>query len=88
MKKIAFSVASRATGQLQIKPSDSGDENSEKGNLAFITFVYHYTFYSRVSFDIQQVPTSHGLTFLYASIKHFWWLVSPVEIHYRCQCQA
>ena len=58
------------------------------GNLAFITFVYHYTFYSRLSFAIQQVPTSHGLTFLYASIKYFWWLVSPVGIHYRCQCQA
>ena len=27
MKKIVFSVASRATGRLQIKPSGSGDEN-------------------------------------------------------------
>ena len=27
MKKFAFSVASRATGRLQIKPSGSGDEN-------------------------------------------------------------
>ena len=28
MKKFVFSVASRATGQLQIKPSGSGDENA------------------------------------------------------------
>ena len=27
MKKFVFSVASRATGRLQIKPSGSGDEN-------------------------------------------------------------
>ena len=28
-EKMVFSVASRATGQLQIKPSGSGDENAE-----------------------------------------------------------
>ena len=28
MKKFVFSVASRATGRLQIKPSGSGDENA------------------------------------------------------------
>ena len=32
MKKFVFSVASRATGRLQIKPSGSGDENGK--NLA------------------------------------------------------
>ena len=29
MKKFVFSVASRATGRLQIKPSGSGDENGQ-----------------------------------------------------------
>ena len=29
MKKFVFSVASRATGRLQIKPSGSGDENEQ-----------------------------------------------------------
>ena len=29
MKKFVFSVASRATGRLQIKPSGSGDENGK-----------------------------------------------------------
>ena len=32
MKKIVFSVASRATGRLQIKPSGSGDENDHGGS--------------------------------------------------------
>ena len=31
MKKFVFSVASRATGRLQIKPSGSGDENVDDG---------------------------------------------------------
>ena len=30
MKKFVFSVASRATGRLQIKPSGSGDENGQR----------------------------------------------------------
>ena len=30
MKKFVFSVASRATGRLQIKPSGSGDENGKR----------------------------------------------------------
>ena len=30
MKKFVFSVASRATGRLQIKPSGSGDENGRE----------------------------------------------------------
>ena len=30
MKKIVFSVASRGTGSLQIKPNGSGDENGVK----------------------------------------------------------
>ena len=34
MKKFVFSVASRATGRLQIKPSDSGDENGFVVNMA------------------------------------------------------
>ena len=29
MKKFVFTVASRATGSLQIKPSGSGDENAQ-----------------------------------------------------------
>ena len=33
MKKFVFSVASRATGRLQIKPSGSGDENERKHNV-------------------------------------------------------
>ena len=33
MKKFVFSVASRATGWLQIKPSGSGDENGIEGTL-------------------------------------------------------
>ena len=38
MKKIVFSVASRATGRLQIKPSGSGDENALKlSNFSFNT---------------------------------------------------
>ena len=32
MKKFVFSVASRATGRLQIKPSGSGDENVMRRN--------------------------------------------------------
>ena len=35
MKKFLFSVASRATGQLQIKPSGSGDENAPSLLLLF-----------------------------------------------------
>ena len=34
MKKIVFSVASRATGRLQIKPSGSGDENAQPQDYA------------------------------------------------------
>ena len=32
MKKIVFSVASKASGRLQIKPSGSGDENDHGGS--------------------------------------------------------
>ena len=33
MKKFVFSVASRATGRLQIKPSGSGDENGRPASF-------------------------------------------------------
>ena len=36
MKKFVFSVASRATGRLQIKPSGSGDENGRQRNAMTI----------------------------------------------------
>ena len=35
MKKFVFSVASRATGRLQIKPSGSGDENGHELLVVF-----------------------------------------------------
>ena len=38
MKKIVFSVASRATGRLQIKPSGSGDENGNNTTAAIRQF--------------------------------------------------
>ena len=37
MKKFVFSVASRATGRLQIKPSGSGDENEYTTAIVSIT---------------------------------------------------
>ena len=48
MKKFVFSVASRATGRLQIKPSGSGDENGfdvggKTRNIAIFLSLCHAT---------------------------------------------
>ena len=41
--------------------------------FAFITFDYRYKFYSRLSYNIQQISrTSYVLTFSHEKIKRFW----------------
>ena len=42
MKKFVFSVASRATGRLQIKPSGSGDENGTDQRKLFKSCSRHF----------------------------------------------
>ena len=47
MKKFVFSVASRATGRLQIKPSGSGDENGkrlDKNRMRMRSLLFDMTF--------------------------------------------
>ena len=43
MKKFVFSVASRATGRLQIKPSGSGDENVSSQECAVIRSLGYFS---------------------------------------------
>ena len=43
MKKFVFSIASRATDRLQIKPSGSGDENACNGCFQSSSFQDHVT---------------------------------------------
>ena len=53
MKKFVFSVASRATGRLQIKPSGSGDEN---GGI-FVSEPMTLPEIDHVSFFVEHVQT-------------------------------
>ena len=60
MKKFVFSVASRATGRLQIKPSGSGDENevgrsSKKVHACSLRFCA-LKFTGDVGLDFQEDP--------------------------------
>ena len=57
MKKIVFSIASRATGRLQIKPNVSGDENDIWTPSWIIRSFYHWSsvscFFACLSFFSQ-----------------------------------
>ena len=45
MKKFVFSVASRATGRLQIKPSGSGDENVDGPSSSLVSLKFRLPFF-------------------------------------------